>query len=55
MSVLNYKILSRTIGSLLFVETGMFLVCLIVAAIYKEADMTAFAFSSYLHSSSDLY
>ncbi len=48
MSVLNYKILSRTIGSLLFVETGMFLVCLIVAAIYKEADMTAFAFSSLL-------
>ncbi len=48
MPVLNYKILSRTIGSLLFVETGMFLLCLTIAAVYKESDVTAFAFSALL-------
>ena len=44
--MLNFRILSRTIGSLLFVETGMFLLCLIMAVVYKEADLTAFALSA---------
>ena len=48
MPVLNYKILARTIGSLLFVEAGMFLICLAVSAIYKEQDIMPFAFSALL-------
>ena len=37
--MLNAKILSRTIGSLLFVEGGLLLIALIVTLIYREDFM----------------
>jgi trk system potassium uptake protein TrkH len=44
--MLNIKILFRAIGSLFLVETGMFLVCLIMSLCYGETDTSAFLYSA---------
>ena len=44
--MLDIKILFRAIGSLFLVETGMFLVCLIMSLCYHETDTLAFLYSS---------
>lgn len=46
MKILNLKILARAIGSLLFVETGMLLLCMCVSLIYREQDFKAFILSA---------
>ena len=41
--MINLKLLYKIIGSLLFIETTMFLVCLGVAIGYEEEDVFPFA------------
>ena len=43
--MINLKLLYKIIGSLLFIETTMFLVCLGVAIGYEEEDIFPFACS----------
>jgi trk system potassium uptake protein TrkH len=43
--MINLKLLYKIIGSLLFIETTMFLVCLGVAIGYEEEDVFIFACS----------
>ena len=43
--MINLKLLYKIIGSLLFIETTMFLVCLGVAIGYEEEDVFPFACS----------
>lgn len=44
--MLDIKILFRAIGSLFLVETGMFLICLIISLGYQETDTLAFLYST---------
>lgn len=43
--MLNTKIILKIIGSLLFIESGLMLACMLVGVIYKDDDMLAFLFS----------
>lgn len=43
--MLNFKIISKIIGQLLFIEGGFMLVCLVMALAYREDDVMAFAVS----------
>ena len=43
--MLNTKIILKIIGSLLFIESGLMLACMVVGVIYKDDDMLAFLFS----------
>lgn len=43
--MLNWKIIYKIIGSLLFLETAMMLLCMIVSVFYQQDDTVAFAIS----------
>src|SRR5574344_668408 len=40
--MINYKIVSKILGLLLFIESGLLLLCLIMALAYQEDDIMAF-------------
>ena len=44
--MINKKLIYKILGSLLFLESTMVLLCLIIAIYYREDDTFAFAFSA---------
>lgn len=46
--MLNFKIISKIIGQLLFIEGGFMLVCLIMALAYREEDVMSFVVSLFI-------
>src|SRR5574344_1378140 len=41
--MINGKLISKILGSLLFIEGGLLLICLLLSLFYKENDWSSFA------------